>query len=196
MRHIVSSEPLAQNVLDSSAVAVLCGLEHAGLDLAVVDGRLRVWPVERLTAEHEHLIRLHRNELVALVRICDEGVQERLAAFKQQLRETPRGTTPDFLFRRGTPTPRLSASPAVQCCRSHGTAAAGAVRWRGGWPSGCRSRPIGRRRMTRRGWWREDSVLAAGRSAVVRWGTPGPRSRGRGAGHALGWSPKGRYFST
>ena len=94
---------VTSNVLKSSAVAVLCALEHAGLDLAVVDGRLRVWPVERLTPEHEHLIRLHRNELVALVRICDEGVQERLAAFKRQLRETPRGTTPDFLFRRGTP---------------------------------------------------------------------------------------------
>ena len=32
---------VTQNVLDSSAVAVLCDLEHAGLDLAVVDGRLR-----------------------------------------------------------------------------------------------------------------------------------------------------------
>ena len=103
MRHTVSSEPPTTDVLRSPAVAVLCGLEHAGLDLAVVNGRLRVWPVERLTAEHEQLIQQHRDELVTLVRICDEGVQERLAAFKQQLRETPEGTTPDFVFRRGTP---------------------------------------------------------------------------------------------
>ena len=94
---------VTSNVLKSSAVAVLCDREHAGLDLAVVDGRLRVWPVERLTPEHEHLIRLHRNELVALVRICDEGVQERLVAYKQQLAKVPKGSTPDFVFQRGTP---------------------------------------------------------------------------------------------
>ena len=94
---------VTNDVLNSPAVAVLCGLEEAGLDLAVVDGRLRVWPVERLTAEHERVIRRHRNELVTLVRICDDGVQERLVAFKQQLREVPEGTTPAFVFQQGTP---------------------------------------------------------------------------------------------
>jgi len=93
---------LTQDVLNSPALAVLCDLEHAGLDLAVVDGRLRVWPVERLTADHERLIQQHRNELVALVRICDSGVQERLVAFKAQLAKAPKGTTPDFVFQRGT----------------------------------------------------------------------------------------------
>ena len=88
------------DVLNSPAVAVLCGLEHAGLDLAVVGGRLRVWPVERLTAEDERLIQTHRNELVTLVRICDDGVQERLAVFKQQCREAQPGTLPAFMFRR------------------------------------------------------------------------------------------------
>ncbi len=73
--------PMTQNVLNSPAVAVLCDLEHDGLDLAVVDGRLRVWPVERLTAEHAQLIQQHRNALVTLVRICDEGVQARVARF-------------------------------------------------------------------------------------------------------------------
>ena len=94
---------LNHDVLDSPAVAVLCDLEHAGLGLAVVDGRLRVSPVERLTAEREALIRQHRDALVTLVRICDTGVQERLAAFKQQLRGAPDGTMPDFVFRRGIP---------------------------------------------------------------------------------------------
>ena len=103
MRHTVSSEPLAQNVLDSPAVAVLCGLEDAGLYLAVVNGRLRVWPAERLTATHEHLIRQYRSELVALVRICDDGIQERLVVYKQQLAKVPKGSTPDFVFQRGTP---------------------------------------------------------------------------------------------
>ena len=95
--------PVTQNVLNSPAVAVLYDLEHAGLDLAVVDGRLRVWPVERLTAEHEQLIQQHRNALVTLVRICDEGVEERLAAFKQQCANTPADSIPSFLFRPDVP---------------------------------------------------------------------------------------------
>ncbi len=94
---------MSQDVLDSLAVAVLCDLEHAGLDLAVVDGRLRVWPVERLTAEHEQRIQQHRNALVTLVRICDEGVQERLVAFKQQCAGSPADSTPPFLFRPDVP---------------------------------------------------------------------------------------------
>ena len=111
MRRSVNSEPPTTDVLDSPAMAVLCGLEHAGLDLAVVNGRLRVWPVERLTAEHEQLIQQHRDALVTLVRICDEGVEERLAAFKLQLQEIPEGTIPDFVFRRGTPP----TSPWCKC---------------------------------------------------------------------------------
>ncbi len=93
---------VTHDVLSSPAVAVLCDLEQAGLDLAVVDGRLRVWPAERLTDEHERMIQEHRDELVALVRICDAGVQERLVAFKRQLAKAPKGTTPDFVFQRGT----------------------------------------------------------------------------------------------
>ena len=93
---------VTNNVFNSSAKAVLSDLKHAGLDMAVGDGRLRVWPVERLTVEHELLIQQYRDELVTLVRICDDGVQGRLAAFKLQLREAPEGSTPDFVFRPGT----------------------------------------------------------------------------------------------
>ena len=94
---------VTQNVLTSPAVAVLRDLEHAGLDLAVVDGRLRVWPVERLTAEHELLIRQHRNELVTLVRICDGATQERMVVFKQQFTDAPATQIPAFLFRLDLP---------------------------------------------------------------------------------------------
>jgi hypothetical protein len=94
------------DVLNSPAETVLSDLKHAGLDMAVVGGRLRVWPVERLTAKHEHLIQEHRDELVALVRSSDEGVQERLVAYKQQLAKVPPGSTPDFVFLRGTPYAR------------------------------------------------------------------------------------------
>ena len=106
-----------KSVLDSPAVAVLCGLEDAGLDLAVVDGRLRVWPVERLTAEHEQLIQEHRDALVTLVRICDDGVQERLVTFKKQIKNAPEGTMPDFVYVRGT-------AYAKGVCFSCGTALA------------------------------------------------------------------------
>ncbi len=94
--------PMTQNVLNSPAVAVLCDLEHAGLDLAVVDGRLRVWPVERLTAEHERLIQQHRHALVTLVRICDDGVQDRVVVFRGQLEADPTAVGP-FLFTAGVP---------------------------------------------------------------------------------------------
>ncbi len=93
--------PVTQHVLNSPAVAVLYDLEHAGLDLAVVDGRLRVWPVERLTAACELLIQQHRDELVTLV--GDSGVQARVAAYRQQLREVPAGSAPAFVLRPGTP---------------------------------------------------------------------------------------------
>ena len=93
---------MTQNVLNSPAVAVLCNLEHAGLDLAVVNGRLRVWPAERLTAEYEQLIQQHRDALVTLVRICDQGVQERVAVFRAQLEADPTTIGP-FLFKAGVP---------------------------------------------------------------------------------------------
>ena len=95
---------LTQDVLHSPAVAVLCDLEHAGLDLAVVDGRLRVWPVERLTADYEQLIQQHRDELVTLVNICDDGVQERVARFKQLIVDAPADVLlPALVFQAGVP---------------------------------------------------------------------------------------------
>ena len=93
---------VTNNVFNSSAKAVLSDLKHAGLDMAVVDGRLRVWPVERLTAQHEHLIQQHRDELVALVRSCDQGVQERVAVYRAQLEADPTTIGP-FLFTAGVP---------------------------------------------------------------------------------------------
>lgn len=93
----------SDDVLHSSAVAVLCNLEGTGLDLAVVNGRLRVWPVDRLTPAHAQLIQQHRDALVTLVRICDAGVQERLASFHHQLAKAPEDSTPAFVFQPGVP---------------------------------------------------------------------------------------------
>ncbi len=105
---------VTSNVLNSPAVAVLCDLEHAGLDLAVVDGRLRVRPVERLTAEHEQLIRQHRDALVTLLRICDQGVRERVAVFRAQLEADPTTIGP-FLFKVGVPYGRGACFSCGAC---------------------------------------------------------------------------------
>ena len=94
----------ASSVLSTPAAAALCDLQHAGLDLLVVDDRLRVGPEERLTSEHDDLIRRYRDDLMALLR--DEGVVARVATFRQQLIESPPGTAPAFVF---TPTPYVKA---------------------------------------------------------------------------------------
>ena len=92
------------DVLNSPAVVVLCGLTDAGLDLAVVDGRLRVWPVNRLTSSHVLTIQQHRDALVTLVRICDAGVQDRVAMFKALIATKPADVMlPALIFRPGTP---------------------------------------------------------------------------------------------
>ena len=92
---------VASNALNSPAATVLCDLEHDGLDVAVVGDRLRVWPVELLTAKHEVLIRRHRDELITLV--GDSGVQARVDAYRRQLKNVPAGSAPAFVFRPGTP---------------------------------------------------------------------------------------------
>ncbi len=92
---------VASNALNSPAATVLCDLEHDGLDVAVVGDRLRVWPVDLLTAKHELLIRRHRDELITLV--GDSGVQARVAVYRQQLSDVPAGRAPAFVFRPGTP---------------------------------------------------------------------------------------------
>lgn len=145
---------VTQNVSDSSAVAVLCDLEHAGLDLAVVDGRLRVSPVERLTAEHEELIRQHRDALVTLVRICDQGVHERVTVFRASSRRTRPRSAPSC-SKPAYATAAASASRAAPVCRTPASVAAGAAAWAGGWPTGCRCRRSWPPRTTKRGSWRD-----------------------------------------
>ncbi len=91
------------SVFDGPGLPLLLELEQEGFDLAVRRGELWVRPVDQLTSEQQAKIQRHRDELVTLVRVCDADVQERLVAFKQQFREAPEGTTPDFVFQRGTP---------------------------------------------------------------------------------------------
>ena len=89
--------PPGSSVLSRPAAAALCALQHEGLDLVVVNDRLRVGPEESITPAHDDLIRRHRDDLVALLR--DEGVEARVAAYRQQLRDSPPGTAPAFVFK-------------------------------------------------------------------------------------------------
>ena len=86
---------LNTGVLDGPGLPLLIELEQCGFDLDVRRGELWVRPVEQLSTEQRASIQHHRDELVTLVRCCDDGVQERLAAFKQQLMEVPEGSTPE-----------------------------------------------------------------------------------------------------
>ena len=94
---------LNANVFDGPGLPLFIELEQCGFDLAVRRGELWVRPVDQLTGAQQAKIQQHRDELVALVQSYDEGVQERLVAYKQQLAKVPKGSTTDFVFQRGTP---------------------------------------------------------------------------------------------
>jgi hypothetical protein len=58
--------------LQTAAVPLLIELEAAGFELAVDGDRLRVKPVDRLTAEQRAALAANRDAAIALVRYCDE----------------------------------------------------------------------------------------------------------------------------
>ena len=94
---------IINNVFDGPGLPLLIELERDGFDLAVRRGELWIRPVDRLTASQQAKIQQHRVALVTLVRVCDEGVQTRLVAYRQQLAEVPKGSTCHFVFQPGTP---------------------------------------------------------------------------------------------
>ncbi len=85
------------SALTTPAAVALCDLQHAGLDLVVVNERLRAGPEERLTPAYDRLIRRHRDDLVTLLQ--DDGVMARVAVYRQQFLESPPGTAPAFVFK-------------------------------------------------------------------------------------------------
>ena len=88
----------------SSPVALLCALEDLGCDLAVVAGRLRVWPASRLTETLRAAIREHRAALIVLVQSCDPGVVSRRQVFARQWtleRTTSFQVCPGLPYERG-----------------------------------------------------------------------------------------------
>ena len=91
------------DALASPAVEVLVGLETKGFELTVVGGHLDVDPGARLSAEQVAKLTEYRDELVLLVLIFDDGTQQRVAVFEQQLANTPAPQIPAFLFQPDVP---------------------------------------------------------------------------------------------
>jgi len=86
------------------ALQVLWSLEDRQFEVGLTDdGVLLVSPKSRLTEGDDRAIRQHRDELVALVRWCDEDVAARRDVFVQQLAAAPAGTVPRFQFRPDVP---------------------------------------------------------------------------------------------
>jgi hypothetical protein len=73
------------DVLASPAVGLLCRLEAEGFTLWIDDGDLVVRPISRLEASFRAELRAHKADLLMLVRICDDGVQDRRQAIERAI---------------------------------------------------------------------------------------------------------------
>jgi hypothetical protein len=71
--------------MNGPALPLLLRLEADGFSIDFRNGRLVVRPAHLLSAPMREAITAHRCELLTLVRICDEGVQDRRRAFVGQL---------------------------------------------------------------------------------------------------------------
>jgi hypothetical protein len=92
---------VAASVLHSCAVAVLVRLEVEGFEVSAVGDRLKVKPIARLTADHRADIERYRQDLLVLLRVCDDMVQARRVAFSQQL-AAGGDAVPALVYRPGT----------------------------------------------------------------------------------------------
>ncbi len=81
-------------------------LREQGFELAEgTGGRLLIKPAARLTGDLRSVTRRHKGALLALIRICDEGVRGRCDVFQDQLEASP-GTVGPFLFQLSVPYQR------------------------------------------------------------------------------------------
>ena len=90
-----------RNVLDSPAIGILAALETDGFRVELtVDNVIRIAPKSRLTSDRMSEIAAHKAAIKALIRICDQGVQDRVRVFRTQF-EASSGTVGPFLFTAG-----------------------------------------------------------------------------------------------
>ena len=73
-------------LLESPAVGLLLDLERDSFRVEVTEAdTIRVSPADKLDSDRLEAIRRDKSDLLALVRLCDDGVQERLIAYRTQL---------------------------------------------------------------------------------------------------------------
>lgn len=91
-------------LLESPALDLLLGLERDGFQVEGTEaGTIQIAPADRLEPDRLATIKHRKAELLALVRLCDDGVQDRLVAFGTQLAEALPPRVPAFVFREGVP---------------------------------------------------------------------------------------------
>lgn len=89
-------------LLESPAVGLLLDLERDSFRVEVTEAdTIRVSPADKLDSDRLEAIRRDKSDLLALVRLCDDGVQERLIAYRTQLADALPPRVPAFLFRDG-----------------------------------------------------------------------------------------------
>ena len=117
------------DVFESPAVRVLLELERLECRLELDQaGRLHVSPRSRIPGALLDKLPEVTDELKLLVRICDDGTQERVESFKRQLADTPADQIPSvplqagcalrpglvLLVRHGAPRGSIRSLSAVQ----------------------------------------------------------------------------------
>jgi hypothetical protein len=90
------------SAFDSEALPLLLTLEEQGFEFRAASGALFIKPAERVTPELHAQLRQHRPALITLVRVYDQGVQDRVQDFRGQLEADPTTIGP-FLFKAGIP---------------------------------------------------------------------------------------------
>lgn len=91
------------DVLASPALPLLIHLEAEGFSFSHDGDRLLVRPIDRLSPELLEQVRRERDALLLLLRICDEGVQQRREVFARRLSEANQAVLPGLVFREGLP---------------------------------------------------------------------------------------------
>ena len=86
-------------LLDSPALDLLLAMERDEFQIEATDAdTIRISPADRLA-----MVRRYKPALLQLIRMCDEGVQARLRAYREQLKAEPAPRIPAFLFRPDVP---------------------------------------------------------------------------------------------
>ena len=98
------ADSVTADVCQSAAVGILEGLKADGFRVELTaDGVLSIAPRSRLTPERMATVAPHKDDLRMLIRISDEGVQDRREAFARQLETAPPGVLVPRLVYREAP---------------------------------------------------------------------------------------------